>query len=156
MDRFVLTENPDGILDAPVRDQIPIVTDPTQAEALLNALLATLATNNVEAEFRAGALWQRKGRDTGGDLSPLVDPSPHRDSIGDDEVYLSVAVRIQNPSATPELKAFIKQQRQQSERDQLAKLEAQSAQHRQALDAEQSAIDTLQARAAELRAAIDR
>jgi len=162
MDRFVLTENPDGILDVTVRDQIPIVADPEQAEALLNALIAALATNtgpaanNIEAEFRAGALWQRKGRDTGGDLSPLVAPSPHRDSIGDDEVYLSVAVRIQNPSSTPELKAFIEQQRQQSERNELAKLEAQSAQHRQALDAEQSAIDTLQARAAELRAAIDR
>ena len=156
MDRTVLTQDPNGILDAPVRDQIPIVTDPTQAEALLSALIAALATNNVEAEFRAGALWERKGRDTGGDFSPLVDPSPHRDSTGDDEVYLSVAVRIQNRSATPELKAFIEQQRRLSERDLLAKLEAQSAQHRQALDTEQSAIDTLATRAAELRAAIDR
>jgi len=162
MDRTVPTQEPDGILDATVRNQIPIVTDPKQAEALLNALIAALATNtgpaanNIEAEFRAGALWVRKGYDTAGDFSPLVDPSPYREANGDDEVYLSVAVRVQNPSATPELKAFIEQQRRQSERDQLAKLEAQSAQHRQALDAEQSTIDTLQARAAELRAAIDR
>ncbi len=148
MDRTVITQNPDGILNASVRDQLPTVTDPTQAEALLSALIAALTANNVAAEFRAGALWERKGYDTGGNFSPLVDPSPHRDTNGDDEAYLSVAVRIQNPSATPELKAFIEQQRRHSERDHLAALEAQSTQHQQALDA-------LQARAAELRAAID-
>ena len=151
-----LTNDPNGILNASVRDQLPLITDPTQAEALLRALTASLATNSdVQAEFRAGSLWDRKGYDTGGAFSPLVDPSPHRgtDPLAE-EVYLSVAVRIESPDAAPELKAFVQQQRQQSERDELAKLEARSAQHQQARAAEQSAQDIIDARAAELRAAL--
>ncbi len=156
MNRDIITDRIDGILDASVHAQIPIVTDPTHAEALLNALIAALASSSdIQAEFRAGALWERKGYDTGGDFSPLVTPSPHRDTNGDDEVYLSIAVRIENPAATPELKAFIEQQRRQSEYDELAKLEAQTAQQRQARDAQQSALDALETRADELRAAIE-
>lgn len=157
MDRSTATDDPNGILDPAVHHQIPIIADPTQAAALLSALTAALAAgSDVQAEFRAGSLWDRKGYDTGGDFSPLVDPSPYRGSDPlADEVYLSVAVRIENPSATPELRAFIENQRRRSECDQLAKLEAQSAQHQQARDAEQSTLDNIEARAAELRAAID-
>lgn len=96
MDRNIITDA--SILDASARDQIPVITDPEQAEALLRALIEALSSRgNVQAEFRAGSLWDRKGYDTAGDFSPLVAPSPYRDPNGDDEVYLSVSVQPPTP-----------------------------------------------------------
>ncbi|WP_342314731.1 hypothetical protein LIX17_26170 (plasmid) [Mycobacterium avium subsp. hominissuis] len=154
MDRDAITDDSSGNLDNSVRERIPLVTDPAQAEALLRALTEVLASNrNVQAEFRAGAVWERKGRDDGGDFSPLVSPSQYRDSAGNDEVYLSVSVRIGQFDTSPELKDFVERQRAQSERDSLAQLESQVAQRRHALDIDQSAIVDLEARVAQLRAA---
>jgi hypothetical protein len=157
MDRDIVSDDANGILNDSVRDQIPVVTDPAQAEALLGALIEALSRNrNVRAEFRAGALWERKGRDAGGDFSPLVSPSPYRDLAGNDEVYLSVAVRIWQSNDAAALEAFVERQRAQSEQDLLAKLESESAALRHVRDAEQTRLDDLEARTAELRAAMNR
>jgi hypothetical protein len=154
MDRSIICDGRGGILDDSVIDGIPVVTDPAQAEALLRALVEALSSNrDVRAEFRAGAVWERKGYDAGGDFSPLVSPSPYRDSAGDDEVYLSVSVRVGRYNEAAEVKTFVERQRAQSERDHLAELESKAAERRIARDTEQKALDDLEERAAELRAA---
>ncbi|EHB48818.1 hypothetical protein MycrhDRAFT_5659 [Mycolicibacterium rhodesiae JS60] len=157
MDRDIISPDRKGILGDLIRDQIPVITDPVEAESLLAALIEALSSNrNVQAEFRAGAIWERKGRDDGGDLSPLVSPSPYRDSAGSDEVYLSVSVRIGQSNKSPAVKAFVETRRAQSEQDRLAELESEAAARRNALNTDQSALEDLEARAAELRAATGR
>lgn len=157
MDRDIISVDRDGILDRSVHDRIPVITDPTEAEGLLGALIEALSgKGDVQAEFRAGAIWERKGRDDGGDFSPLVSVSPHRDSDGGDEVYLSVSVRIGHADQAGAVQAFVERRRAQSERDRLAELDSEIAERRNSLDTEQSALEDLEARAAALRAATGR
>lgn len=157
MERNIISDDRAGILDDAARNRIPVVTDPAQAEALLHAVCEALSSKrDVNAEFRAGAVWTRKGYDDAGDFSPLVSPSPHRDNAGSDEVYLSVSVRVGRYNEASAVKTFVDRQRAHSERDRLAELESEAEKRRLARDAEQAALGELEARAAELRAATSR
>ncbi|MFI5721075.1 hypothetical protein [Nocardia sp. NPDC051750] len=135
-------------------EKIPTITDPAEAQALLYALLEALENGRfygVQAEFSAGAVWDRKESEEGGDISPIVTPSTYRSTIGDDDLYLSVSVRIKDSDTLPAVVEFADRLRKRSERDLLEHLEAAKDRRREALNAEQEELRALDSQIKELR-----
>lgn len=143
----------DAVLPEHVRGRLPVIARRPEAEQLVSAVIEALSDSAVLAEIRAGAVWQRKGYDTAGSVSPRVSPSPYRQENGrSEEVCLSITLRIRDPHSVPEVESLVAALREQAEAAQLKMVEAQLATRRNALAAEQSKLDDLEALATSLRA----
>lgn len=143
------------LLNDAARDRMPVVNDPEQAEGLLRALLAAIndpdVASVVSAQFRAGAIWQRKVNDTGGSLSPRVSPSHDRDSNGDDELYLSVEVRVPSIKSRSVIGDFVASQRAAEGTAQSTAIEEQIAAKRAAISVGETELGELVAQLGQLR-----
>ncbi|MFV8141969.1 hypothetical protein ACNQR7_30765 [Mycolicibacterium senegalense] len=149
MDNIEIVEKPEELINQDILAQVPVIADPQQAQALMGALQEALqGGGRVRALFQAGAVWQRKGYDCVGDLSPLVSAS--RDRGESDDIILSVAVRI-SPRFDGEVKAFIEDQSAASRSAHLRKVEADIAQRQALIDSESQKLAALQQRADALR-----
>lgn len=143
----------ESVIGEAARTQLPRVTDPDHADALLSAVIEALTVDfpgtSVRAEFRAGAVWERKGHDVGGDLSAQIDPSPYRPADGSGEdVVLEVTVRIGSyASDNAKLSAFVDTMKAHAGRAALLEAEASAR-------AKREELARLEARTAELRRAL--